>query len=85
MTSLQRGGCSFIAEVRGRGLLNAVEVDPSKARLQRHLSLTFSHVPVLILVAQVSAWDLCIKMAANGVLAKPTHVRRCSVAVVCCG
>ncbi len=81
MTSLQRGGCSFIAEVRGRGLLNAVEVDPSKARLQCYISLIFQ---VLIPVAQVSAWDLCIKMAAKGVLAKPTHVRRCSVAVVCC-
>ena len=30
---------------------------------------------MLIPVAQVSAWDLCIKMAAKGVLAKPTHVR----------
>jgi acetylornithine/succinyldiaminopimelate/putrescine aminotransferase len=30
MTALQSKGCSFIAEVRGRGLLNAVEVDPSK-------------------------------------------------------
>ena len=28
---------------------------------------------MLIPVAQVSAWDLCIKMAAKGVLAKPTH------------
>lgn len=51
MLALQKGGCSFISEVRGKGLLNAVEVDPSK----------------------VSAWDLCIKMAAKGLLAKPTH------------
>jgi hypothetical protein len=30
MLALQSKGCSFIVEVRGRGLLNAVEVDPSK-------------------------------------------------------
>jgi acetylornithine/succinyldiaminopimelate/putrescine aminotransferase len=42
MTSLQRGGCTFIAEVRGRGLLNAVEVDPSKASLHYHYSLSIS-------------------------------------------
>ena len=33
MLALQGNGCSFIAEVRGRGLLNAVEVDPSKVPL----------------------------------------------------
>ena len=48
------------------------------------LPLLSFNILVLIPVAQVSAWDLCIKMAAKGVLAKPTHVRRCSVSVVCC-
>ena len=28
-------------------------------------------------LVQVSAWDLCVKMAAKGLLAKPTHVRIC--------
>jgi acetylornithine/succinyldiaminopimelate/putrescine aminotransferase len=30
MLALKSQGCSFIADVRGKGLLNAVEVDPSK-------------------------------------------------------
>ncbi|KAN0039419.1 hypothetical protein ACTA71_001613 [Dictyostelium dimigraforme] len=38
--------------VRGRGLLNAIVVDPNFT---------------------VSAWDICIKFAENGLLAKPTH------------
>lgn len=42
----------WIREVRGKGLMNAVEVDPSGG---------------------VSAWDLCIAMRDNGLLAKPTH------------
>jgi hypothetical protein len=32
------------------------------------------HVLSFIRNVQVSAWDLCIKMAAKGLLAKPTHV-----------
>ena len=40
-------------EVRGRGLLNAVEI---------HDKATGS-----------LAWDICLKMADKGLLAKPTH------------
>ncbi|EGC28248.1 ornithine-oxo-acid transaminase [Dictyostelium purpureum] len=43
---------SAIQIVRGKGLLNAIVIDP-----------TFS----------VSAWDICIKFAERGLLAKPTH------------
>lgn len=43
----------LVAQVRGRGLLNAVVVDDSP-----HSS---------------TAWDLCLKLAENGLLAKPTH------------
>jgi len=42
-----------IKEVRGKGLLNAIEIDDDPAGS--------------------IAWDLCIKMAENGLLAKPTH------------
>ncbi|MDR1516921.1 MAG: ornithine--oxo-acid transaminase [Dysgonamonadaceae bacterium] len=42
----------FIAEIRGKGLLNAVVIKPHNGK---------------------KAWDVCLKMAENGLLAKPTH------------
>jgi len=38
--------------VRGKGLMNAIVIKPSKGK---------------------DAWDVCLKLAANGILAKPTH------------
>ncbi len=43
---------SFIKVVRGKGLLNAIEID---ARNEN------------------TAWDFCLKLRENGLLAKPTH------------
>lgn len=42
----------MIELVRGKGLLNAVVINPKNGK---------------------EAWDVCIEMANNGVLAKPTH------------
>lgn len=42
----------FVEEVRGKGLLNAVQIRPLKGK---------------------KAWDVCMKMKENGILAKPTH------------
>jgi ornithine--oxo-acid transaminase len=42
----------WITDVRGKGLMNAIEIDPS---------------------AIVKAWEICLEMMKNGVLAKPTH------------
>lgn len=42
----------WILEVRGKGLLNAVVIDPK---------------------GPVKAWDLCVSLRDNGLLAKPTH------------
>ncbi len=42
----------FVRQIRGKGLLNAVVIDPHEGK---------------------EAWDLCLKMAENGLLAKPTH------------
>ncbi len=41
----------IIQEIRGKGLLNAIELDSDSE----------------------IAWNLCLKMAENGLLAKPTH------------
>lgn len=41
-----------IEEVRGKGLLNAVQIRPLKGK---------------------KAWDVCLAMKENGILAKPTH------------
>ena len=42
----------FIKLIRGKGLLNAVEIEPYNGK---------------------TAWDVCVEMAKNGLLAKPTH------------
>jgi ornithine--oxo-acid transaminase len=42
----------LIAEVRGKGLLNAIQINPFDGK---------------------KAWDLCLQMKENGILAKPTH------------
>jgi len=42
----------MIRQIRGKGLLNAVVIEPHDGK---------------------EAWDVCLKMAENGLLAKPTH------------
>lgn len=42
----------FVKKVRGKGLLNAIVIEPHNGK---------------------EAWDVCIEMAKNGLLAKPTH------------
>ena len=42
----------FIKDVRGKGLLNAIVIEPYNGN---------------------EAWDVCMEMAKNGLLAKPTH------------
>lgn len=42
----------FIRLIRGKGLLNAIVIEPYNGK---------------------QAWDICLKMAENGLLAKPTH------------
>ncbi len=43
---------SWVTEVRGKGLMNALVIDPR---------------------GPVKAWDLCLRLKDNGLLAKPTH------------
>ncbi len=45
--------CDLIKEVRGKGLLNAVEINDSPK--------------------SSTAWNICVQMKDNGLLAKPTH------------
>ncbi|MEX0944232.1 MAG: ornithine--oxo-acid transaminase, partial [Balneolaceae bacterium] len=45
--------CSLITKVRGKGLLNAVEIDDRPEG--------------------ETAWNLCVELKNNGLLAKPTH------------
>ncbi|MDX2191111.1 MAG: ornithine--oxo-acid transaminase [Bacteroidota bacterium] len=52
LTQLQ-SKAPYIQLVRGKGLLNAIVLDPY--------------------FNKVNAWDLCLKFAENGLLAKPTH------------
>jgi ornithine--oxo-acid transaminase len=45
--------CSLIKDVRGKGLLNAIEINDSPE--------------------SDTAWQLCVQLKENGLLAKPTH------------
>jgi len=49
---MERIKSPFIKEVRGKGLLNAIVIEPRQGK---------------------EAWDVCLAMAENGLLAKPTH------------
>lgn len=51
-SELQSMAGTFIKEVRGKGLLNAIVVDCEPGK---------------------SAWDFCLDLRDNGLLAKPTH------------
>ena len=42
----------MLKSVRGRGLMNAIDIEPTNG---------------------LEAWDVCLKLAENGLLAKPTH------------
>lgn len=50
-------GNTCIEKVRGRGLLNAIVIDQPKMGYGDH----------------GKAWDVCVQMKENGLLAKPTH------------
>jgi len=49
---LRKINSPMISLVRGKGLLNAIIIEPTNGK---------------------EAWDVCVKMAENGLLAKPTH------------
>lgn len=51
-TELSKIPSDMITLVRGKGLLNAIVIQPKNG---------------------FKAWDVCLKMAENGLLAKPTH------------
>lgn len=54
LEKLRDSSNGIISEVRGKGLLTAIVIDPKRANGR-------------------SAWDLCLLMKDQGVLAKPTH------------
>ncbi|EDO16617.1 hypothetical protein Kpol_520p40 [Vanderwaltozyma polyspora DSM 70294] len=54
LNDLKTSSGGMISEVRGKGLLTAIVIDPKMANGR-------------------TAWDLCLLMKDNGLLAKPTH------------
>jgi ornithine--oxo-acid transaminase len=80
-------GSTCIEKVRGRGLLNAMVIDQPKMGYGDHgkgkdtaqlfpffnLMLANNQYPAHKLSHSMSAWDVCIQMKENGLLAKPTH------------
>jgi ornithine--oxo-acid transaminase len=51
-SELEKINSQFISIVRGKGLLNAIEVTHQNS---------------------IAAWDFCLVLKENGLLAKPTH------------
>ena len=51
-TELSKMKQPWVQKIRGRGLMNAIVIDPK---------------------GPVKAWDICLKLKENGLLAKPTH------------
>ncbi len=51
-TEFRKHSYDFVQEIRGKGLMNAVVIDPK---------------------GRIKAWDLCLRLKENGLLAKPTH------------
>jgi len=51
---LKKEQYSWIKQIRGKGLMNAVVVDPEFSK-------------------KLTAWDVCMRLKENGLLAKPTH------------
>jgi ornithine--oxo-acid transaminase len=49
---MKKLGMPWVKSVRGRGLMNAIVIDPQ---------------------GPVDAWDICLALKDNGLLAKPTH------------
>lgn len=60
--------------VRGKGLLNAIVIDPSKYSYpQYHYKSRKIKKNVNTHFSAIDAWEVCLKMKDMGLLAKPTH------------
>jgi len=55
-TELSKIRSSLVRDIRGKGLLNAMVIEPA-----------------IIKSKTKTAWDVCLALAENGLLAKPTH------------
>jgi len=80
-------GSTCIEKVRGRGLLNAIVIDQPRMGYGHHgkgkdiTQLKVSclayrrstHAGFYLSLSAQSAWEVCVQMKENGLLAKPTH------------
>lgn len=51
-TEVAKISSPYIKKIRGKGLMNAIEIEPQN---------------------NIDAWDICLRLMEEGVLAKPTH------------
>lgn len=59
----------IVTLVRGKGLLNAVVINKRK----NSMTMKCTQILILIKIIGIDAWDVCLKLKENGLLAKPTH------------
>ena len=60
----------IIKHVRGKGLLNAIIIDKSKYRVwEIHIIINY----IFYFKLEYDAWEFCLRLRDNGLLAKPTH------------
>lgn len=59
------GGGGVVQQVRGKGLMNAVVIQPQRRKANSTIGDSSSD--------SITAWDVCMELKSEGLLAKPTH------------
>lgn len=66
----------IVTTVRGKGLLNAIVINKRKSKGAKTKQYLFKFIFIYFafhLLIEYDAWDVCLKLKENGLLAKPTH------------
>lgn len=72
-TELEKLPKTIVSTVRGKGLLNAIVIDKSTYHNAPQMSIIVFILFLYIDEIGFDAWDICMKLKENGLLAKPTH------------
>lgn len=63
----------IVTDVRGVGLMNAIQINESKFTLYLKTQIIIFITKNMFFFLEFDAWEVCIKLRDNGLLAKPTH------------
>ena len=63
----------IVTKIRGRGLLNAIEINKGILFQNFLLKFRFFFISFFLIQKEFDAWEFCLRLRDNGLLAKPTH------------